>query len=513
MGPEQIAEGTARVKASPAAPAPGEYQLQAAIAALHAQAPSAGETDWPQVHALYLILERIAPNPMVTLNRAIALAETESPLAGLALLSTLDRDERMAGHHRLLSVRAHLLEKTGDTAGAWAHDPAGREGHRQPRRAALPGVPGQPGENSSDEDAGTARLEFPGRLAARRWCSRTSGSSRPPAAAWSAPSSTRTRPLSAATPADGEAAIEREICGGGRSPSCPTLQPMNEPVMTERTLAVSVPGGELIGVRSGSGRPLLVLHGGPAMNDYSHWFATELGGWDTFRYTQRGVGPSVTEGPFTIAQHVSDAVAVLDEHGVAAATVLGHSWAAPWPCNWPRARPGRVNALVLADTLGAVGDGGLAGFGAELDAPGDGRSPGQDGAGTGRARHHQKEDDDAVALEYFRLDWPGYFAVPAQPPPVPHTVRVNAEAFEQTSASVAEAVKRGDLPGLLSGYTGPVEIVAGECSPLPRQAAESTAAVFPDARLTIVTGAGHQVWHEAPGCLAAALNRVAARLG
>jgi predicted RNA polymerase sigma factor len=53
---------------------------------------------------------------MVTLNRAIALAETEGPLAGLALLSTLDSDERMAGHHRLLSVRAHLLEKTGDTA-------------------------------------------------------------------------------------------------------------------------------------------------------------------------------------------------------------------------------------------------------------------------------------------------------------------------------------------------------------------------------------------------------------
>ena len=73
------------------------------------------------MHALYLILERIAPNPMVTLNRAIALAETEGPPAGLALLSTLDGDERMAGHHRLLSVRAHLLEKTGDTAGAYEH--------------------------------------------------------------------------------------------------------------------------------------------------------------------------------------------------------------------------------------------------------------------------------------------------------------------------------------------------------------------------------------------------------
>jgi len=116
-----IDEGTALVKAALAGPALGPYQLQAAIAATHADAASAAQTDWRQVHALYLILERIAPNPMVTLNRAVALAETQGPAAGLALLSTLDGDERMAGHHRLLSVRAHLLEKAGDTAGACDH--------------------------------------------------------------------------------------------------------------------------------------------------------------------------------------------------------------------------------------------------------------------------------------------------------------------------------------------------------------------------------------------------------
>jgi RNA polymerase sigma factor (sigma-70 family) len=114
-----IDEGTGLAKASLAGPALGPYQLQAAIAATHADAATAAETNWRQVHALYLILERIAPNPMVTLNRAIALAETEGPRAGLALLSTLDGDERMAGHHRLLSVRAHLLEQAGDPAGAY----------------------------------------------------------------------------------------------------------------------------------------------------------------------------------------------------------------------------------------------------------------------------------------------------------------------------------------------------------------------------------------------------------
>jgi RNA polymerase sigma factor (sigma-70 family) len=116
-----IDEGTELVKTALGGAALGPYQLQAAIAATHADAATAEETDWPQVHALYLILERIAPNPMVTLNRAIALAETEDPAAGLALLARLDGDERMAGHHRLISVRAHLLEKTGDTAGAYEH--------------------------------------------------------------------------------------------------------------------------------------------------------------------------------------------------------------------------------------------------------------------------------------------------------------------------------------------------------------------------------------------------------
>ncbi|AJC53267.1 DUF6596 domain-containing protein [Streptomyces sp. 769] len=114
-----IGEGTELVKAALAGPALGPYQLQAAIAATHADAATAEETNWPQVHALYLILERIAPNPMVTLNRAIALAEIKGPQAGLALLGTLDDDARMSGHHRLLSVRAHLLEKAGDPAAAY----------------------------------------------------------------------------------------------------------------------------------------------------------------------------------------------------------------------------------------------------------------------------------------------------------------------------------------------------------------------------------------------------------
>src|SRR5262249_43047504 len=155
-------------------------------------------------------------------------------------------------------------------------------------------------------------------------------------------------------------------CGPFASRS--TVQRMNDRSASGGVLAVRVPSGELIGVRSGSGRPLLVLHGGPGVNDYSEWFAAELAGWDALRYTQRGVAPSVVVGPFTVEQHVADAVAVLDQQGVAAATVLGHSGGGYLAMQRAARAPGRVSGLVLADTLGAVGDGGLAGFDAELAA-------------------------------------------------------------------------------------------------------------------------------------------------
>jgi len=97
---------------------PGEYQLQASIAALHDQAPSHAGTDWARILALYDRLERLTGNPMVTLNRAVATAMADGPGAGLALLDGLG--DRLGDHHRLHSVRAHLLAQAGDTGGAIA---------------------------------------------------------------------------------------------------------------------------------------------------------------------------------------------------------------------------------------------------------------------------------------------------------------------------------------------------------------------------------------------------------
>jgi RNA polymerase sigma factor (sigma-70 family) len=113
-----IEEGVALVSSVLGRVPLGPYQLQAAIAAVHDEAPSAADTDWAEILELYELLDRIAPNPMATLNRVVAVAEVHGPDAALELLASLDDDPRIAAHHRTTSVRAHLLERTGDLTGA-----------------------------------------------------------------------------------------------------------------------------------------------------------------------------------------------------------------------------------------------------------------------------------------------------------------------------------------------------------------------------------------------------------
>jgi len=113
-----IAEGVALLTDALPRGATGPYQLQAAIAAIHDEAPSAEATDWPQIMALYELLMRISDNPMVALNHAVAVAMVRGAHAGLDLLGKLDADQRIAGDHRLHAVRAHLLEMAGDRVAA-----------------------------------------------------------------------------------------------------------------------------------------------------------------------------------------------------------------------------------------------------------------------------------------------------------------------------------------------------------------------------------------------------------
>ncbi len=116
----QIAEGVALTERLLAAGAVGPFQLQAAIAAVHADAPSAAATDWRQITALYEVLEGVSPNPVFTLNRAVALAMDRGAQAGLKLLAQAETDARLARSHRVDAVRGHLLELAGDRGGAAA---------------------------------------------------------------------------------------------------------------------------------------------------------------------------------------------------------------------------------------------------------------------------------------------------------------------------------------------------------------------------------------------------------
>ena len=118
---QQINEGVELISVTLPKGRVGPYQLQAAIAAVHDEAVRAEDTDWPQILALYDLLRRMSDNPMVTLNHAIATAMVHGPGHGLELLDALKNDARIANHHRLDTVRAHLLELAGDPAGAITH--------------------------------------------------------------------------------------------------------------------------------------------------------------------------------------------------------------------------------------------------------------------------------------------------------------------------------------------------------------------------------------------------------
>lgn len=116
-----IAEGVGLITQTLASAPIGPYQVQAAIAAVHDEAPRAQDTDWRQILRLYDLLRTIEPGPMVTLNRVVGVAMVHGPTAGLEELSDAERDPALAGHHRVSAVRAHLLDMAGDRDGALTH--------------------------------------------------------------------------------------------------------------------------------------------------------------------------------------------------------------------------------------------------------------------------------------------------------------------------------------------------------------------------------------------------------
>ncbi len=272
--------------------------------------------------------------------------------------------------------------------------------------------------------------------------------------------------------------------------------------MTETPFTINTPTGSIAGADSGQGSALLFLHGGPGLSDYTDLLAPELDGWRTVHYQQRGLPPSSVDGPFTVEQHLADAIAVLDTRNVSRAVVVGHSWGAHLALELAVARPERVAGLVLIDGPGATGDGGIAEMGQALI---DRLAP------AGRDRLQEIADrmaadgpaDDAVT-EQTALLWPGYFAEPATAPPWPPSMRVSAAAYVGTMGSMLEHLATGFAESL-SGITAPVIFVLGELSPMPLSPGEEAAALIPSAQVATVPAAGHLPWVEHPGCVADAL--------
>ena len=137
-----VSEGVALITETLRRGQVGEYQVQAAIAAVHDQAARYADTNWFEILSLYGLLERMTGNPMVTLNRAVATAMAIGPTEGLAVLDGLD--DKLGDHHRLHSVRAHLLEQAGDPQARDGRVPGRRRPHHEPPRTALPHHQGGP---------------------------------------------------------------------------------------------------------------------------------------------------------------------------------------------------------------------------------------------------------------------------------------------------------------------------------------------------------------------------------
>ena len=276
--------------------------------------------------------------------------------------------------------------------------------------------------------------------------------------------------------------------------------------MATATFEAPVDGGVLAGTLSGDGPPVLVLHGGPGLsaNNVDGLVADLVPSYRTALFQQRGLAPSVTTGSFTIAEALSDVVAVLDHLGWDRAFLAGSSWGGHLALWAATQVPERLLGVLAVDPLGAVGDGGLADFETAMTArtPEDVRARAEDLD----RRAQAGEASELLAAESFELFWPAYFAEPALAPPMPPT-SVSVAAYSGLFADLHE--RFAELEAALPSVRVPVGLVLGAAGPMPTSAGEQTAARIPGAWVEAVPGAGHFPWHEVPGAVRQALDRLA----
>ena len=277
--------------------------------------------------------------------------------------------------------------------------------------------------------------------------------------------------------------------------------------MERASFVVQAGSGELSGWVTGDGPRVLAIHGGPGINfDYLDDAVAKLaGGYRVATYQQRGLAPSTLQGEFTVAEAVADIAAVLDGLGWDTAYLMGHSWGGHLVFHAAVSIPERLSGVLSVDPLGAVGDGQAEAFGAEMLA----RVP---EASRERARILDEKDTAGEATaeeahEAFSLVWASYFADPAAAPPMPH-VEFSKPASQGLWADLTARLP--ELESSLPEIRIPVGVLVGELSPMPPKAGIKSAERIPGAWAHIEPGAGHFVWHESPGCLLTAMDRLLA---
>jgi len=277
--------------------------------------------------------------------------------------------------------------------------------------------------------------------------------------------------------------------------------------MERSPFTVDTGSGSLSGWLAGDGPRVVAVHGGPGMSyDYLDDAVDELAAhYQVATFQQRGLAPSTQDGEFTVAEAVADIVAVLDGLGWDTAYLMGHSWGGHLVFHAAVEIPERLEGVLSVDPLGAVGDGGMEAFSAEMTA----RVREED-----RARARELDDKDMAgeatpeeSREAFSLFWPSYFADPASAPPLPR-VEFCSPAMQGLFGDLTECLPK--LEKSLPSIDVPFGVLVGELSPMPPTAGTDSAARIPGAWAHVQPGAGHFVWHESPGCLVAAMDRLVA---
>ncbi|GAA1884275.1 alpha/beta fold hydrolase [Lapillicoccus jejuensis] len=281
--------------------------------------------------------------------------------------------------------------------------------------------------------------------------------------------------------------------------------------MTRTPFTAPTDVGDLGGYVTGSGPRVLVLHGGPGLDMASVDPAVDelAQRYEVACFQQRGLTPSTSEGEYSISEAVQDVGSVLDALGWDRAYLLGHSWGGHLAAHCAVGLADRLDGVVLSDPLGAVGDGGMEAFGAEMVA----RVPEEH-----RARVAELEEKDEAGtstdeenLESLSLYWASYFADPSTAPPMPTGLRVSTRASHGLWPDILDRLP--ELEAALPSIRVPVGVLVGERSPMPTTAGSDTADRIPGAWTMVVPGAGHLPWYEAPGCMLAVMDRLVAGRG